>query len=250
MIQVQPKFSEKEKWFEYAKRRTLRYEILEFSSAYLNEMITDEQYDWYKNTGITDSIHGVFIDNYPLSIDDEIRAISRKHCEKSCEQAKKVGAKNIVFHSTALPFVRGGLEEVWGRDAAEYYSILAEQYDINIFIENFSDVDFDPLSRMMRHVDSDKVKVCLDIGHANYTRHSIDEWFEALGDNIGYIHISDNTGSWDDHMVLGEGNVDFRTADRFYRSKNGEIPLTIEVHTIEELDSSVKYLEKEHLFGF
>ena len=250
MIQIQPKYSEKEQWLEYANKRTLRYEILEFSSAYLNTMISEEQYDWYASSHIADSVHGSFIDNYPVSVDDEIRRLSRDHCMESIRQAKRIGARNVVFHSTALPFVRGGLEELWARDAVEYYEPLAEENDINIFIENFSDVDYDPLRRMMDHVRGDRLKVCLDIGHANYTRHSIAQWFEALGDTIGYIHISDNDGMWDDHMVLGEGCVEFATADRFYRAKDCNIPLTIEVKTLDELDRSVKYLEKEHLFGF
>ncbi|MCR5304736.1 MAG: sugar phosphate isomerase/epimerase [Lachnospiraceae bacterium] len=250
MIQVQPRFVEKEKWFDYAVKRTLRFEILEFSSVYLNQFVGDEQYNWYRNTGLVDSIHGVFMDNYPVSPDNDIRNISRKRCRKSCRQAQMVGARNVVFHSTALPFVRGGLEELWGRDAAEYYEGLAEEFDLNIYIENFSDVDFVPLQRMMSNVSGDRVKVCLDIGHANYTRYTVAQWFEASGDSVGYIHISDNKGLWDDHMILGQGNVEFNTADEYYRSKGGEIPLTIEVHTLEELDASISYLEEQHLFGF
>lgn len=250
MIQIQPRFSEKEEWLSFAKERTLRFEILEFSSYYLNAMMDDSQYKWYKATGITDSIHGVFMDNCPLSPDNEIREVSRKRCRKSCRQAQLVGAKNVVFHSTALPFVRGGLEKLWGRDAAEYYGLLAEEYDLNIFIENFNDVDYVPLLKMMENKTSDRVGVCLDIGHANYSRCPVSEWFSALGDHIGYIHISDNKGLWDDHMVLGEGDVDFSSADEFYRKKGGQIPLTMEVHTLKEVEESIAFLEKEGLFGF
>ncbi len=250
MIQIQPRYSEKEKWQEFAKERTLRFEILEFSSYYLNSVMDEEQYKWYRETGLVDSIHGVFMDACPLSPDNEIREISRKRCRKSCRQAQKVGAKNVVFHSTALPFVRGGHDMLWGRDAAEYYCMLAEEHDLNLFIENFNDVNPEPFLRMMENVTGDRVKVCLDIGHANYSRVPIAEWFSALGDSIGYMHISDNLGSWDDHMVLGKGTVDFSAADEFYRKKGGKIPLTIEVHTLGELEESIAFLEREKLFGF
>ncbi|MCR5107679.1 MAG: sugar phosphate isomerase/epimerase [Lachnospiraceae bacterium] len=250
MIQIQPKYTEKEKWLDYAKKRTLRYEIIEFSFAYLNSEIDNEQYEWYRNSGLSDSVHGVFIDNYPLSFNDDIRKLSREHCEKSCRQAKMIGAENIVFHSTALPFVRAGQERLWGRDAAEYYSFLAEKYDLNVYIENFNDIDYDPLLFMMQNVQSEKVRICLDIGHANYTRYSVGKWFEKLADHIGYIHISDNNGMFDDHKILGTGNVDFLSADDFYAKKNGNIPLTIEVSSLNGLDESILFLEKNHLFGF
>ena len=251
MIQVQPRFSEKEEWLDYAKKRTLRFEILEFSSVYLNELGGDEkQFEWYRNSGLVDSIHGFFMDCYPLSPDNEIREVSRARCLKSCHQAKMTGAKNVVFHSTALPFVRGGLETLWGRDAAEYYEHLAEEQDLNIFIENFNDVDPVPLVRMMENVKGERLKVCLDVGHANYSKCGINEWISALGDHIGYLHISDNKGLWDDHMILGEGSVDLFAADEYYRKKNGNIPVTIEVHTLRELDASIAFLQREGLFGF
>ncbi len=250
MIQIQPVFNDKENWLAYAKKRTLKYEILEFSSAYLNQDIASEQFEWYAGTGLAASVHGVFMDNCPLSPDGVIREASIRRCRESCRQALRVGAKNVVFHSTALPFVRGGLEVLWGLDAAEFYEPLAEEYDLNIFIENFNDVDYVPLLNMMKHVNGDRVKVCLDIGHANYSRHPIAEWFEALGDHIGYLHVSDNDGRWDDHKVLGTGTVDFSAADAFYRKKGGNIPLTIEVHSLDELDASIRFLEKNRLFGF
>ncbi len=243
MFQIQPRFSEKEKWQEIAEKYGLRYEILEFSSAYLNGDVTGEMINWYKGSGIADSLHGVFMDNYPVSPDHAIRKVSREKCEESCRQALDVGAENVVFHSTALTFVRKGYEASWGKDAAEYYEELADRFKLNIFVENFADVDMTPFVELMKNVKGDRVKLCLDVGHVNYTRKPLKDWIESLGDKVGYLHLSDNTGSWDDHDILGLGNVDFKLVKAYLEKRGSDMPITIEVPTIEAVVRSVEYLK-------
>jgi sugar phosphate isomerase/epimerase len=62
---------------------------------------------------------------------------------------------------------------------------------------------------MAELVDGTEMKICFDIGHAN-TVNQIDDIIDALGDRIANIHIHDNTGSNDDHMTIGDGNIDFK----------------------------------------
>lgn len=249
MIQIQPKFSEKEKWLELAEEEALRYEILEFSSIYLNGPVSSEITDYYRRINKASSVHGAFMDNYPLSINFAVQEISRKQCEQSMKLAEKIGAENVVFHSTALPFVRGGLEKIWGRDAADYYSYLAAKYDKHIFIENFNDVEPTPMKIMMENIRDDRVGICLDVAHANYSNASLKEWFDELGDYIGYIHLSDNLGEWDDHVPLGTGNTDFGIVNEWWKKKNKDIPITIEMKSIEDTRQSIDYLKNNGMFG-
>ncbi|MBP9997177.1 MAG: TIM barrel protein [Lachnospiraceae bacterium] len=249
MIQIQPHYSAKNEWLELARREALRYEILEFSSVYLNGPVPHDVLAFYKDIKITDSIHGAFIDNYPVSINFDIQGISRKKCEESMKQAVKIGASNVVFHSTALPFVRGGLENIWGKDAAEYYSFLAKKYDKHIYIENFNDVDPTPMRLMMENIQDDRVGICLDVAHANYSITSLEKWFDELGDYIGYLHLSDNAGCWDDHIILGTGNTNLRLVNDWWEKKNKDIPITIEMKTLEETEKSINFLKDNGMFG-
>lgn len=249
MIQIQPKFTDKDKWLELAKFETLRYEILEFSFGYLNSPIPKEIFDYYKGSQMVTSIHGAFIDNYPLSINFEVQEISRKQCEKSMQQAVDIGAQNVVFHSTALPFVRGGLEKIWGKDAAEYYSYLAAKYNKHVFIENFNDVDPIPMKMMMEHVDDNRIGICLDVAHANYSKTSLSTWLEELGEYIGYLHLSDNSGDSDDHIPLGCGTTDLALVNDWWQKSNRDIPITIEMKTLEDTIQSIDYLKNNKMFG-
>ncbi len=250
MLQIQPRYLQKEDWHELAVKETLRYEILEFSSYYLNKTIPEEVVEWYRETGLTDSIHGAFMDSFPISPDMRIRELSRVACENSCKLAKETGAKNVVFHSTALPFLRGPIMLGWCKEAAEYYQMLADKYDLNILMENFSDIDYEPLARMMEYVTDPRVKICLDAGHTNYSCASVAEWLEVLDEHIGYIHLSDNFGRWDDHCVLGKGSVDFASVHSWWSKQTKEIPITLEVPTIDGVNESLDYLKEHHYFGF
>jgi len=61
---------------------------------------------------------------------------------------------------------------------------------------------------MFELVDGTDMKICFDIGHAN-TVNQIDEMTDLLGDRIKNVHIHDNNGDNDDHMTIGDGNIDF-----------------------------------------
>lgn len=250
MIQIQPKYAHKDEWLELAKEETLRFEVLEFSSIHLNTDVPKEVMDWYKETNLVSSIHGAFIDVYPMSINFDINEASRRRCEESMAQADELGISNVVFHSTALPFCRDGLEDIWARDAAEYYEYLAKKHNKNIFIENFNDVDYIPMLHMMRNISDERVGICLDVAHANFSRIPVKKWFEELGEYIGYLHLSDNMGDWDDHIVIGEGNTDLDIADKWWQRSGKDIPITLELKTPENVRKSIQYLRSRGLFGF
>ncbi|MBQ9510482.1 MAG: sugar phosphate isomerase/epimerase, partial [Clostridia bacterium] len=101
---------------------------------------------------------------------------------------------------------------------------------------------------LMKRINDRRVGVCLDIGHANYSRASIDEWVNALGENIRYAHLSDNEGLFDNHMSLGTGTVDVLRASELL-SPLGDIPMTLEVGGMENIKKSIDFIKENHLFG-
>ena len=120
---------------------------------------------------------------------------------------------------------------------------------MRIFIENSPDLDPQPIEELMRRIPKGKVGVCLDFGHANYSRVPIRAWFDALGDRIGYLHLSDNGGFFDDHLPLGAGTINWEEADRLWRGLEGEIPMTLEVGPLSGVRQSIRYLKEHRYFG-
>ncbi len=250
-LQIQPHHRNRDDWAAFAEKENIDFEILELSALpALNESgLFDIGREWYKKNSRVRSIHGVFIDINPASGDMRIRDYSREKCRESCRVALEVGAGNVVFHSSCFPFLRGFYIEGWSAQCAEFYEELAEEFDLNIFIENSFDIDTQPLAAIMEIIKSDRIGVCLDIGHANYSGTPLEKWFEDLGRWIGYMHLSDNMGKYDDHIPLGQGTIDWEKADRLYRGLDRSIPMTLEVDGLDNVKNSLDFLRKNDYFA-
>ena len=62
---------------------------------------------------------------------------------------------------------------------------------------------------MMDLLEGTNLPVCVDIGHANTTG-QLDQILDATEGRIMNIHIHDNDGKQDQHLTVGDGNIDFR----------------------------------------
>ena len=251
VIQVQPRFDFRDEWEILAAEENLNYEALDFSTqpALIESGLFEEYMEWYGACKRTTSLHGFFIDVNPGSGDPDFRELSQNRCVKSCETAAALGAKNVVFHSSCFPFLRGVYLEVWAKRCSDLYEELADKYDINIFIENSPDIDADPIKELMKRISDKRVGVCLDIGHANYSHIPVRQWFEELGDRIVYLHLSDNMGTYDDHLPIGDGTVDWEEVDGLWRSLKRDTFITLETNGIRATADSIGYLKNRGLFG-
>lgn len=244
-ILLQPARDEREAYLNVAGREKLGFEVMELSlpAPYADAAA------WYASTGKAVSLHGAFMDNNPVSGEKEIRELSRQLCEQSCRDALRCGAESVIFHSSCFPFLRGGYLENWLRRAAEFYAALAEKTGLRILLENSFDLDPEPLERLMKLVRHPLLGVCLDLGHVNYSRTPQKEWFDRLGEYVRALHLSDNAGSFDEHLPLGAGSVDWEEADRLAAFLPECAAATLEVNGIDGAVRSLAYLEEHRLFG-
>ena len=251
VLQVQPRFLFREEWEVLAAAEDLCYEALDFSMppALIESGLFEEYMEWYSSCGRTRSVHGFFMDVNPACSDPGIRDLSRERCRKSCETAVQCGAENVVFHSSCFPFLRGIYLDVWAARCAEFYQELAEKYNVRIFIENSPDVDAGPIKHLMQRIEDERIGVCRDIGHANYSNIPVREWFEELGKWIGYMHLSDNLGQYDDHLPLGKGTIDWDEADRLWKGLDRDTFMTIEVSSMVSAGYAVRFLKENNYFG-
>ena len=254
MLQLQPTRREWPEWERLAAGMNAGYEVLEVSAPPVlgDEGAIRETVSRYLGSGRARSLHGAFIDNNPGSGDPDIRRASDAACRKSCAIAEQLNVPNVVFHSGAFPFLRGDYIAYWSDVCAAYYAELSAATGRRIFIENSMDVDPGPIRLLMDKIralgaGTDRVAVCLDIGHAHYSRTPLGEWFGALSEDIGYIHLSDNMGLYDDQLVIGAGTVDWEEADRLVGMLPQEPVITLEVGTTEKARESVAFMRSRGL---
>lgn len=251
MLQIQPQVHTLENWTALALRQGLSFEALEPS---LEPWLSDEAKREalcarLRGQAAVTSLHGAFIDINPGSGDPELRRLSMQRCEESCIAAEQLGASAVVFHCSCFPFLRGGYLERWADLCAQAYRTLADRHELLICVENSMDVDTAPLCALMERAGSARIGVCLDIGHANYSRQSIDRWFSDLRGHIRYLHLSDNRGAFDEHLPLGEGTVDWKRVDALWQSADRPERLTLEVGGLDGVEKSLAFLRKNGLFG-
>lgn len=90
---------------------------------------------------------------------------------------------------------------------------IAEEYGMTVYTENLNwdhtTVTSEQVIQFVKAVDSKNLKVVFDIGHCHHTGHQIVPELEAYGDLLGHLHLHDNFGEKDEHLLLGAGNIDY-----------------------------------------
>lgn len=75
---------------------------------------------------------------------------------------------------------------------------------------NYTHQCLDFAKRMNEETHSDTFKVCLDTGHANVCRESPADAVRMLGkEYLGALHVHDNNGKADQHLMPGNGCIDW-----------------------------------------
>lgn len=148
---------------------------------------------------------------HDLAAEDGVRA-ALLHWLRVCETA---GIDDLVVHGGSYPDQRMGLARVRGvftdvlpAFAAAGVTLHLENhyaYTYRDCQELFSTPDefADVLS-----LDSPALRCCFDTGHGHMTRNSVD-LIRAMGDRLDYVHLADNRGIDDDHLMYRQGTVDW-----------------------------------------
>lgn len=142
------------------------------------------------------------------------------------------GIQNIVVHSGYAPGL--SKEETFEQNKAFFMPLLerAERYGVNILVENFNKmskvdtywIDNAPdLLSMINCVNHPLFHAVWDVGHANMQEMPQDQALLLLGDHLRALHIHDNMGDQDTHLVpfLGTLNLDAVINGLLYIGYNG-----------------------------
>ena len=123
--------------------------------------------------------------------------------------ARRLGADRIVIHDGFVPFVY--FPEWFVEQSVDFWrDFLPEVPEhMTIALENVMDPGPDMLAQIMAQVDDPRLGVCLDVGHANTTVSStaVPDWIGPLAPWLRHVHLHNNSGGWDLHDPLGEGNI-------------------------------------------
>jgi len=166
---------------------------------------------------------------YAYGADEEKNEQHRLKAIRHIEACSILGAKYCVIHSvgtgsfgydTPLEF----MHEVNQRMYADFIP-TAEKFGVYLTLESFGGIKIDGVmgydhfanheSMMAEYeaIDTKYKAFCLDSGHTNVAVGggylTVPEFIEYFGDRIKMLHLHDNNGYTDQHLIPGQGNIDW-----------------------------------------
>jgi len=218
-----------------------------FNAEMLDNIILEElsaQGSVLHNAGLRCTIHAPFIDLNPGALDPKIREVTRNRFRQVFQMAEFLNPKVIVFHPGYDDLRYGNNRLDWLKNSIDFWQEfipIAEKLGSVIAMENIFEKEPSTLKALLEAFEHPNFRHCFDVGHWNmFTTVTMEEWFAELGSFIAESHIHDNHGEADEHLPLGEGEIDFDLLFGLLKHYAPEAVWTIEAHSQERLERALK----------
>jgi sugar phosphate isomerase/epimerase len=199
------------------------------------------------------TIHGPFLDLNPGSSDSKIRRVSQERYQELLTLVAPLDPKVVVFHAAFDPLFYGDRAEVWLERSVETWLFVAQtaqKTSTRVALENIVDRTPEMIQQILLKVNSPLIGVCFDVGHFHiFSQAPLSEWIVTLGARIFELHLHDNHGQSDEHLALGEGNIDIQGLFNLVQEQELSPALTIEAineeHALLSFQRLFSYLLKK-----
>lgn len=157
---------------------------------------------------------------YPSSLCSPIRAIIRdsiQQFKEAIETAVRIGAP-VVCAAPGHTLFDQDIDDGWNRLAESLFEICeyAAHYDILIGIQPADEYETDLINTtiqamdMVEHLECDNLGVVYNNAHAFIAGEETITAIENLNHRLIHVHLSDNHGKRDQHLIPGRGSFDFQ----------------------------------------
>lgn len=159
------------------------------------------------------SIHAPISDVNIAALSERMREASTLELMSTMEYAINMEVTTVTIHPGIYSMVVHGQEAKSierARKSLRTLDRVTAEFGISMAVENMPSFKFmlgQTAEELNYIIEGTDMKVCFDIGHANTTG-QIDNMIDTFKDRIVNIHIHDNHGERDEHLTLGEGNID------------------------------------------
>jgi sugar phosphate isomerase/epimerase len=172
-----------------------------------------------------------------------VRKAAEGHLKEYIDLAASLACEYLVIHcgfhfSVYLQRVWSALCETFAH-AVEY----AEQRRVPLVIENMNrlpaesefqylGVTVDEFTDLFRRIPSPYLGLALDVAHCHLLPGGVARFVRSFPDRIHEVQLSDNHGTVDQHLTIGEGTVDFARVLHLLSAIRFSGPLIIELTDI------------------
>ncbi len=150
------------------------------------------------------------------STNETVRRDSVQYIKSAIDNALRVRSPSVSL-CAGMALFGTDLDEAWAqlRRSIEELLDYTEDTNLKLLIEPAHRVESNLILtvtdalRMIQDVKSLRLGVLLDTGHAHVNGEDLAQDVRALKDVPFHIHIDDNNGDSDAHMIPGAGTIDF-----------------------------------------
>jgi sugar phosphate isomerase/epimerase len=193
------------------------------------------------------SIHAPFNDLNIASLNPELRKLALRYIKDAIKIADDLEISMLSLHPGHLsPSGLYDLDKVYETNLNSINEIahFAQDYSITIALENMPIRSWtlgNSAPEILKMISDTPFGICFDIGHA-FIQDEVDGFLDSI-EKIYHVHIHDNNGRRDEHLILGEGAIDIPDIiEKLKKDYSGM--LIIESNTLDEGIKSRSILEK------
>lgn len=162
-----------------------------------------------------------------LWLDDELGSNYVSSLIKGVRSAGKYQVKNVIMHT--MSGHNAPIPNSLGLERIERILEVCKEVNVNLAIENVRDINYS--NYIFNNLNHKHLKMCLDFGHTHAFRYNIDDFdFKKYGHLITCVHISDNHGDGDEHLIPFHGNIEYKKIIEKLVSIGFTGPITSEAH--------------------
>lgn len=194
------------------------------------------------------SIHAPFLDLSPGAFDSKIREATLQRLLHTLDIADVLHPNIVNVHAHYEKHRFGWKMDQWLGEAEETFEPLvrrAEKSRTVLTVENTFEEEPTVIERLLKAFDSPNLRACFDVGHFHmFHKIPLKAWWTALGKRISLLHIHDNHGDRDEHLVPGEGNFPFPAYFNLLKDLKHEMTITVECRNLEDAQKGVRIVRR------
>jgi sugar phosphate isomerase/epimerase len=227
---------------------------------FYNPQQAREMAGWFKSSGVAfHSMHSPMFyemewggNMTPVNItetDRKRRIEAMDEIKRALETAEHAPFKFLVQH------LGNSNEEMDERKfeaamtSVEHLRAFAKPLGVTLLLENIPNEISAPekLNELVHTGHFDDVGFCFDVGHANMVG-AVRTAFDQMQERVRSTHIHDNRREKDDHLLVGEGNIDWAEFAGLLAAAPHVPPFLLELDGLGELEPNAKVRKSFEFF--
>jgi sugar phosphate isomerase/epimerase len=170
---------------------------------------------------------------FPISISDaeRVRRLDAvDEVKRAIEVAERIPFKYLIQHIAHSRQPADGRSFDAAFNSLEHLVVFAKHRGVTIALENTPGEFGSPssLEQFIKETHMKDLRFCFDIGHA-HVEGGVTAALEEMRGRIVTTHLHDNHGEKDEHLLPGEGTIDWDAAIATLRASPEPLPFVLEL---------------------